>query len=61
LESNTAFESIDVNSISYADASEFETKRKNAIETSQSSNAITFTEMFAKKENFQRIVQNGTE
>ncbi len=56
LESNSAFESINVNSISYASAEEFQSKVDDFNGVDNNNDAITLTEVFAKKENFQRMV-----
>ncbi|MDF1695516.1 MAG: GLPGLI family protein [Saprospiraceae bacterium] len=61
LEANTPFESTSVASISYASMDEFQNRVEEIKAQVNSDSGITLSEVFAKKENFQRIVAKGTE
>lgn len=59
LETDSPFESNHVNGITYASLKEFQAKIKDAYEGDNYDQAISLAEVFAKKENFQRMVANN--
>jgi len=61
LETNSPFESINVSAISYTGTEEFESKVAEINSGTATEKEISLTEVFAKKQNFQRMVEKGTE
>lgn len=59
IESNGIFESFNAQTISYSTEDEFQKKLDDVNKKINNDNAIALEEVFAKKENFQRMIQNG--
>lgn len=59
LESDSYFQSINANSIAYQDSKEFLSKLAEVKEKIDYKKAISIEEVFAKKENFKRMVEKG--
>ncbi len=61
LETNGPFETTNVSTISYTSVEKFRSKVDEVNAKSTTEKEISLTEVFSKKENFQRMIQKGTE
>lgn len=59
IESNGIFESFNALTISYSSTAEFEKKLEEVNKKINNDKAITLEEVFAKKSNFQQMIQKG--
>lgn len=59
MESNGIFESFNALTISYSSTTEFEKKLDEVTKKVNNDKAITLEEVFAKKSNFQQMIQKG--